>query len=851
MRVSRNWLSDYVDFDDLSYEGFSDLITTRVAEVDGIEKVASPVDVAMLVLIKSAKPHPEKPGLKVLTVATGKEELQVVCGAPNVTVGALAVYLPPGAEFYAKAEAGLSKVEVRDIAGVQSNGVLVSEMELGLGSDHAGIMLFSAETSNLKPGTKLLTVTGGSDTVIELDNKSLTHRPDLWSHYGFAREIAAVLRRPLKNVADRFADDSPAGAELWANLGAGSGKARFGVEIGKETKVRRFTGLEIEGVSAMPSPLWMRRRLFAVGAGVRNLLIDLSNYVMFDIGQPNHAYDADGLQGTKLFVRNASSDELFVGLDGIERKLTVEDVVIADTMGPVSLGGIIGGNRSSILDTTKRLFLESANFDPVGIRQTAKRYSIRTDASNRFEKSQSPFAPPLAIQRFTELLLAAQPNARVHGGVVDSFPGKPAPISVSTRYGYIRERLGKELPDNEISGILTALGFGLSENKGELQVNVPYYRATRDISIPDDLVEEVGRVYGYENIPECSPLIESSASRTIPIKAFENRVRDMLAGAGFSESYNYSFMDGGLAERLGYSTKEAVSLLNPIDSNQDLMRTTLVPGMLDFIGRNVRYTERVNLFELGRSYEQRESAAHNALKLRVPTKDAPSLERRLLVLGYVSGVSEELLQSLQSPALSSGGDFYALAAVVRRVCKLVSHKPVVLSPLTNASSASASADFSVSKSWMHPFRMASISVNGVQLGIIAEVSPGVIQDCNSRAVVAELDLELLLECDPGVELFKHLPKYPDSFFEMSVVMPEKDTYEKLHRLILKNIDNALLRRIEVLAVYQGKPLKSEEKSVSVKLYLGSDEGTLSGEALTVIQDRLMSAVESSSYALRR
>ncbi len=851
MRVSRNWLSDYVDFDDLSYEGFSDLITTRVAEVDGIEKVASPVDVAVLVLIKAAKPHPEKPGLKVLTIATGKEELQVVCGAPNVTVGALAVYLPPGAEFYAKAEAGLSKVEVRDVAGVKSMGVLVSEMELGLGSDHAGIMLFSAETSNLKAGAKLSTVTGGSDTVIELDNKSLTHRPDLWSHYGFAREIAAVMRRPLKNVADRFADDTAAGAELLAKLGAGSGKARFGIEIAKDVKCRRFSGLEIEGVSAMPSPLWMRRRLFAVGAGVRNLLVDLSNYVMHDIGQPNHAYDADLLQGTKISVRQAAAGELFVGLDGVERRLVAEDIVIADTMGPVALGGVIGGSRSSILDTTKRLFLESANFDPVVIRQTAKRYAIRTDASNRFEKSQSPYSPPLAIQRFTELLLQCQPNARVHGGVVDAFPGKPAPISISTRYGYIRERLGKELADNEISGILTALGFSLNEKGGELQVSVPYYRATRDISIPDDLVEEVGRVYGYENIPECPPLIESSASRTIPIKAFENRVRDLLAGAGFSEAYNYSFMDGETAKRLGYSTAEAASLLNPIDSNQDLMRTTLVPGMLDFIGRNARYTDKINLFELGRSYELRESAAHNALKFRVPTKDAPSLERRLLALGYVSGVSEESLQTLQSPALSAGGDFYAVAAVVRRVCRLVSHKEVVFSGLSASAGVTPAADFSTQKSWMHPFRGAQILVNGVPLGVIAEVSPGVVQDLKSRAVIAELDLELLLECDLGVELFKHLPKYPDSFFEMSVVMPEKEPFEKLNQLILKNLDNSLLRRIEVLAVYQGKPLKSGEKSVSVKLYLGSDEGTLSGEELSALQDRLMTAVESSSYSLRR
>lgn len=862
MRISRAWLSDYVDFDDISDERLSDLITTRVAEVDGARQVAVALNHAIAAHVLDVRACDNK--LSVVRLSIGDSEVQVVCGAPNCRAGMLAAYVPPGGFVVVDEEQKTLQVEARDVHGVHSAGMLVSEAELGLSALHVGVFeLVSDEYRiDVKPGMSLSSIVGSADFVLEIDNKSLTHRPDLWSHFGFARELSAILHRPLKFNPDKWADNTNDGRDLIASIKSDV-SGSWGVAIESGSQCRRFSGIEISNVSCVASPLWMRRRLFSVGAGVRNILVDVSNYVMHDIGQPNHAYDADRINGGVLLARKAKDGERFLGLDDIERVLTSDDIVIADADRAVALGGVIGGAGASICDNTNHLLLESANFDPVCVRLTTKRHQLRTDASNRFEKSQSPYATPLAICRTLELLRESFPQMKIHGQMLDAFVEQPKPLFIESSFGYISQRLGVAVPLETMKTTLSGLGFVFHGDVQDVfKVQVPYYRATRDISIADDLVEEVGRTFGYENVPECAPLISSTSPRRSKIKEFELNVRDVLRGAGFSEAYNYSFMRGEHALELGYALDNVIEIANPIDVSQRYLRSTLVPGLCDFVEKNAKYQDRCALFEVGRSYEQivSQTACHEALNFREKYNNCPAFERRLLGLAYMSGQSEELLEHHSLPALKSGGDFYALSNVISRVCSQVSQIPITLRPIApaeftqqsilNARGVAASA-FGLYRSWMHPCRAASVYLNGVQIGVMAEVRPGVLQDVSSRVVIAEVDLELLLEADVNNRLFTPLAKYPDSFFEMSVVMPSREPYSLLDQLLRNSVSSELLKRIDVVSVYEGAPINDGYKSVSVKVVLGALDRTLSRSEIEMAQGALMQAVDGSQYEIRR
>ena len=640
--------------------------------------------------------------------------------------------------------------------------------------------------------------------------------------------------------------------------------AKYSVEVAKDSGCRRFIALEIEGVSAVESPLWLRRRLFSVDAGVRNLLVDLSNYVMHDIGQPNHAYDADSLSGGALSIRKAADGEKLLALDGVERKLCAEDIVIADSKQAVALGGVIGGDSTAVSDSTTRLLLESANFDPVCVRKTCKVHQLRTDASNRFEKSLSPYAPPLGIQRYFELLVELMPGAKAAGAAVDTCLVRPAPVKIELSAAYVAERLGVDIDEKKCLEILGGLGFE-SEKKSAggktLNLSVPYYRATRDVSIAEDLVEEVGRIYGYEHIPEAAPRIESIPSVLLPIVELENGARDTLSTLGFSETYNYSFMSGSRAEKLGYSLASAVELENPVDANYSFVRTTLVPGMLEFVENNSRHQDSLFMYEIGRAYEAKLPKPHKQLRALSPAKNSKGnagFERRMLVLCYASGKDESRLGEALEPPLSTGADFYGAAAALKRVVRNLGQDEIELKPLAEASAAAGNEassgisawDYLSPAAWMHPCRAASIFMNKQAVGVIAEAAPSVFDDCKLRVVVAEVDLALLLEAAEKQDAFLALPKYPESLFELSIVAPRKAVFSDIRALLETNVHQDLLRKIEVVNVYEGSPLQEGQKSVSVKLHFGAMDRTLASDELTSIQENLINAVEDSEYELR-
>lgn len=859
MRISRSWLSDFVDLTGLSNDDYAELITTRVAEVDRLEPVALPVSDALVALVKTVTPL--RANLNKVLLSLGSEEVVVVCGAENCHPGSLVPFIPKGGKVVVvtSVENPPQVVTEREISGTLSVGVIPSEFELGLTGDHAGVLVLgeglnvtaaSSGLSNVppQPGMTLAQVVGEPDCVLVIDNKSLTHRPDLWGHYGFARELSAILGRPLRMTADDWADDTDAGLKRLAALG--SRESQWKIAVQPNSNCRRFMALELEGLSLTSSPLWLRRRLFSVGAGVRNLIVDLSNYVMHDIGQPNHVYDADLLVPGTIMVRLAKEGEKFLGLDDQERTLRASDVVIADQKQAVALGGILGGKESSVCQTTKRVLLESANFEPVSVRLTAKHHQLRTDASNRFEKSQSPYSCPLAIWRFSELLMQLQKSVKIASKVTQDFPQKPKPIMIPVTTDFIRRSLGVSLDDKKIENILSSLRLTPRREKSpcEYLVSVPYYRATRDISIPEDLVEEVGRIYGYENVPEQMPLIESSCPRTYLAYRVETQLRDALVGIGFSETYGYSFMDAVFAETLGYPRTLAVQLMNPIDVNLEYMRTSLVPGMIRCVNENGRHTGNIALFEFGRGYETEASKSHASLRFRAPINRPAAFERRLLCLGYVSSQADEGEACL--PPVAKGVGFYALLSVLKRLALLVTGEELIVEPFAGNKLSNSASNFSCLRNWMHPYRATALTLAGRKIGTLAEVQPGVFDTSISHGVISEIDIELLMEGMSEVKHFKPISRFPESFFEMSVVMDAVRPYRELERYVRARVSQQLLRKLEVMAVYTGKPLEANEKSISIKLVLGAQDRTLGGDELSSIQAALVDGLGTEQFSLR-
>ncbi len=857
MKISKQWLNDFIECDDLSTAELVETLTTRVAEVDHVSLQAEAITQAKIAYIKELKPHPTKENLKIVQIAIDNAEVEVVCGAPNCQKNIFAVYLPPGATYISKHDKLIS-VEKKEIAGVISNGALVSEFELGLTADHdSGLMLLEG-IENPQPGKSLSSYIGTADTVIEIDNKSLTHRPDLWGHFGFARELSAILKRPLKLDFDRYSDFTEEGEKLFKELG--KGKSNYQVTISPETKCRRFCCLEINNVQTNKSPFWLRRRLYAVGANSRNVLVDLSNYVMLDIGQPNHTFDADLITAKKIHVRLAKVGEKLITLDGMEHALDSQDIVVADERQSLALAGIIGGESSAISEKTSRVLLESANFDPVLLRFSTKRQQIRTDASNRFEKNRSPYTPPLAIHRFVQLIKQIQTKASIVGSVEDCFPVRPKKVIIPIRFSYIRERLGENISNEKISEILQSLKFRSLPSKAkdldQVELEVPYERASRDVTIEDDIVEEVGRIFGYENVSESAPAIVSTAHKSNPLLDLENKIRDLLAGNGFSELYNYSFMSAEVGSRLGYPLNEIIRMHNPIDSTCDCMRTTLVPGLLEVLEKNSRFFKEIAMFEIGRAYQNVKPTFHS---LQTPTtKDLTSYEKRLLGLIYKSNQSEENIAQVMTPAMKKGGSFYSLAILAQRIVNLLSKDQVSLSPVRAGTARLSSPksrpaptdDYTALRSWMHPYRAAYLLCGELIVGLIAEVGPNSGFDLPERSIIAEIDLQGLLKIKDRDNKFKHIAKFPDCYFEMSIVLPKNTYYQELKEFLVSKVEKNLLKNLEVIAVYQGQPLKEDEKSISVKFSFGAEDKTLSNEELSSIQEKLIKEVNQSKYSLR-
>src|SRR5450432_1446007 len=532
MKFSYNWIREFIPTLEVPAHALERLITMKTAECDGIETSGALLDGAVPAFIETVEPIEGAHNVKA-TVDAGRYGRKIVaCGASNCRAGITTVYVPLG---------------VKKVSGILSDGMLASASELEINKDHAGILELD--------GAQELPV---SDHIIEIDNKSITHRPDLWGHHGMAREVATITGKPLQDRVNVGLLPSTGGP--------------IQVEIEDLELCPRYSALVFENVTVQPSPLWLQHRLTSVGLNPINNIVDLTNYIMAELAQPMHAFDRAKLHGDTIHVRPASAGETIIALNDETYTLEPSNVVIADAAGPVAIAGIIGGRDRAISAGTTRVILESANFQASSIRKTSSALKLRTDASMRFEKAQDPANTVRGLARAIELLREISPGIRLVGGVADqkreALPQPPIQLPLA----WLERKLGRAISSAEVRRILESLEFGVAEPEPSVfSVNVPSWRATKDVSIKEDLVEEIGRMVGYDSITPQAPLVPASVPPSNPARRFQHQVRNFLVDEGFTEVSNYSFISEESARAFGLDPAQHIRVTNPIASDQALM----------------------------------------------------------------------------------------------------------------------------------------------------------------------------------------------------------------------------------------------------------------------------------------
>jgi phenylalanyl-tRNA synthetase beta chain len=621
----------------------------------------------------------------------------------------------------------------------------------------------------------------GDDYVIEIDNKSLTHRPDLWGHYGMAREVAAILGRKLV--------DPVKPAEF-------PGSAPIRVSIEDHALCPRYSALVFENVTMKPSPQWLQQRLEAVGLNPINNIVDVTNYVLAELAQPMHAFDADKLQGHDIIVRPARAGETIKALNDESYSLDPSNLVIADPAGPVAIAGIIGGANSAISNSTTRIVLESANFNASSVRKTSSRLRLRTDASMRFEKAQDPVNTIRGLERAFALLHEVSPGIRLAGGLADNYRPMPVPPPVVLPLDWLDRKLGRAVPVEEVRRILESLEFRVEEVTPRIfSVFVPSWRVTKDVSIKEDLVEEVGRMIGYDSIPPVAPLTPARVPPASPERQFHHRVRQMAAAQGFTEVHNYSFISEEMARVFSVDVSVHVQVSNPIVSDQNLLRTSLLPGIWKNINDNARHFDQFRLFEIGRAIHSDREVPRFAAAIFTKEEDPPGLfELKRLAECLLLGVSVRPADATQS--------------------------------------------------YEHPRRTGDVLHGDTSIGRLFEFHPKMIE--GGRAAVLDLDLTRLMQFQPEAQRYQPLRRFPESAFDLSVVAGPRTLIADVRSALEKLAGDTLLS----IVFLREFALPDGARSLSYRLTVGAPDRTLSAEEVGLVRSRIIDGMRSAGYELR-
>ncbi len=797
MKFTLNWLKDYLDFN-ATAEEIADRLTMLGLEVDSISPIHHDLKGIKVERILTVAPHPNADRLQLCEVAVGDDEtLPVVCGAPNARAGLNTAIALPGTTM----PSGL-KIRAAKVRGQVSAGMLCSEKELGISEEAAGIIELD---DSLSPGQDLAESLNLADTVIEVD---LTpNRADCASVIGIAREVAgftgAALCPPVvEKELPLLAPESPA----------------FAIEVRDPEKCPRYAARLLRNVRIGPSPWWLKARLLAIGQRPINNVVDITNLVMMEYGQPLHAFDFARIAGKTIVVRTAGPGETMTTLDGIVRTFDPEMLLICDRDKPVAVAGVMGGESSEVSDDTVDILLESACFNPVNIRRTARRLNLSTESSYRFERGVDPAGIPLALERASRLMVELA-GAGLDQEGVDVLAEIAPPLPLTLRVGRTCDLIGMQLAAMEIRDLLTGIEFRVTEtaDPDQLQVVAPSFRV--DIEREADLVEEVARLKGYDGIPASMPMVPMSFPEQDRARNLRRRLAGVMVGMGFSEVINYSFTGEQNLDRLGLAAdhplRRAVQLLNPLTVEQGIMRTMLLPGILENVRRNINQQNiDLRLFEVGKVFH--------------PRGQGEQPEERLLLTAVLSG-----RRNPGAPLLHFGTDPVDIHDAKGAVENLLKELDLA------GNTALVATD--VQPGYIQPGSASLVLDNsGRTLGLIGQLSPDAARNFGIKQELFMLSLDLadLAGIETKPKKFRQLPRYPSVQWDIAVLVPEQVAAGDMVQLI-RECDEPLVEQAELFDIYRGKPIEPGLKSVALTITYRSGEQTLDDETVDVVHQRII------------
>ena len=676
-----NWIGDFVDLSGLDRVSLIRNFTLSTAEVEDIIIKGADTKGVVVAEIVSVENHPTSKKLHLLKVNTGKETVDVVCGAPNVRVGMRVAFATSGGSVCGH------PITPATIAGFTSYGMCCSEAELGISDDHSGIWDI---TDDIPLGTDIKDVYDIDDIIFEVDNKSLTNRPDLWSHYGIAREFSTITGRALK--APELHDTS-----VYAGL------PEVKIDVKAKDLVWRYSAIKVENVTRKISPVNMRIRLFYCGSRAINFLADLTNYVMMEVGQPMHAFDNRKVD--RIEVQTFDGNYKFTTLDGVERNMDDKMLMITSADKPVAVAGIMGGDASKIDDDTTSLLLESATFDGVSVRKTTTRLGLRTDASMRYEKMLDPELCKLATERLLKLLLDCDPGATVISAFSDCYVKKYPKITLKFDKKYVDRYTGIKISKANIVKTLTGLGFGVKCEGNDFTVEVPTWRATKDVTIKADIIEEITRIYGYDNFEIFTSTSALAPVRREVISSDEDRMKDILVKSyRMHEVHSYIWSDMQKEKEIGIETERGVRIINAQSPDHQYLRNSMIPTMLVFLKENRAYADTFGIFEIGHTVD----GTNEDGTCREVTKLGAAF--------YSKSLSEEEL-------------FMHCRDIIAELSSDILHKEPTFTSVEPKSA------------YMHPVNTFAVTVDGVKVGTLSVPHPTVLAGIDKKCAVAFFELE--------------------------------------------------------------------------------------------------------------
>ncbi len=786
MFVSINWIKDYVDLSGLDVKKLINSFTLATAEVEDIIVKGEDVQNVVVGEILSIEDHPNSKKLHLLKVDAGSKVCNIVCGAPNVAVGQKVALALAGGRVCG------GEITVATVAGFESEGMCCSEKELGLSDDHSGIMELDKDLVN---GTNIKDIFPIDDIIFEVDNKSLTNRPDLWGHYGIAREFAALAGRELKPL--KLGDLSYDGDE------------EISVTVGREDLVYRYSCIKMDNITKNKSPLDMRIRLYYCGMRGINLLADVTNYIMLEIGQPTHAFDASSMQN--IVVTTPKEKMKFTTLDGVERDIDEDTLMIWNGETPTGIAGIMGGLESEIVDNTTAVVLESANFDGVSIRKSSSRLGHRTDASARYEKMLDPELTLAAVGRFVELVKSIDPEAKVASKLTDAYVRKYPEITLSFDKKYVDRYTGIDISDEQIMRTLTLLGFAVEYADGNYTVKVPSWRATKDVTIKADIIEEITRIYGYDNfeitttrsplkpVPNDYGKLEETAFQDILVKRYQ-----------MHEVHSYVWCDGRKYKKLGIEVQDNVKVLNIENSDNGVLRNSMLPTLLVMASENKDFADKYGIFEIGR--------------VVAGTKENGTCNERkhLGVVLYDKSGNEKAL-------------YFKAVELVNTIVDVIKKKKAAYNKIAPV------------QNWQHPKNTAEIVIDGTKVGVLCAMHPAnrAKLDKTAAAVCIEIDMDAFNDVAAGGIAFKEPSTQQSTYYDISLVLTDGIKYSEIaacwEKLAIGELQSA-----RVIDTYE----KDGIKSMTVRLVFAAMDRTLEMEQVQSWIDSVLANLAAIGVTLR-